>query len=378
MSIVRRAARELTGADGATFVLRERDQCHYADEDSISPLWKGQRFPLTACISGWVMLNAESAVIEDIYADPRILPDAYRPTFVKSLAMVPVGTPKPIAAIGTYWATQRVPTAEDLDLLQALAKTTAIAMENVALFSTLERQINERTLQWQATNQELESFSYSVSHDLKAPLRRMAGFSQILLDECGPRLESEERNYLERICKEGKNAGKLVDDLLRLAKLSRASLRHERVNLTSLAEEAVARLGPSSGDPQPVVTIEKDLLVYADSGLLQIALENLLSNALKFSSKCSNPKIEVGSCIQTDGTVAVYVRDNGVGFEMTHASRLFRPFERLHSETEFAGAGMGLANVQRIIHKHGGRIWAEGALGHGATFFFTLPSPKAC
>src|SRR5215216_2626800 len=142
--VVRRAARELTGADGATFVLREGDKCHYAEENAISPLWKGQRFPLSTCISGWAMLNRQAAVIEDIYADPRIPADAYRPTFVKSLAMVPIRTEAPIGAIGNYWATRRQPTGEEVELLQALANTTAVAMENVRVYAELEQRVKER------------------------------------------------------------------------------------------------------------------------------------------------------------------------------------------------------------------------------------------
>src|SRR5262245_54236358 len=145
MVIVRRAARELTDADGATFVLRDQNLCYYADEDAISPLWKGQRFPMSACISGWAMLNRQPAVIEDIYADARIPAEAYRPTFVKSLAMVPIRTKAPIGAIGNYWATRHTPTAEELHLLQALANTTAVAMENVHVYGELEQRVKDRT-----------------------------------------------------------------------------------------------------------------------------------------------------------------------------------------------------------------------------------------
>src|SRR2546427_2508336 len=165
MAVVRCAARELTGADGATFVLRDGDQCHYVEEDAIAPLWKGRRFPMNTCISGWVMLNRQPAVIEDIYADPRIPADAYRPTFVKSLVMVPIRTSDPVGAIGNYWATRRQPRAEEVRLLQALADSTSGAMENVQIYSGLERKVADRTASLQALDQELEAFSYSESHD---------------------------------------------------------------------------------------------------------------------------------------------------------------------------------------------------------------------
>ncbi len=157
MSIVRIAARELTGADGATFVLRQDDQCFYAEENAISPLWKGRRFPMGMCISGWVMLHREPALIEDIYKDPRIPVDAYRPTFVRSLAMVPIRTLNPIGAIGNYWAKRHRPTAEQVKLLQALADTTAVALENVRVYEELERRVNDRTAELQVVNNELRA-----------------------------------------------------------------------------------------------------------------------------------------------------------------------------------------------------------------------------
>ena len=156
MRIVRHAARELTGADGATFVLRDGEQCHYADEDAIAPLWKGRRFPLHTCISGWTMLNRQQAVIEDVYADPRIPADAYRPTFVKSLVMVPIRTQAPLGAIGTYWATRRRAVPGEVHLLQALADTTAVALENVAIYEELEHRIALRTAELAAMNQALQ------------------------------------------------------------------------------------------------------------------------------------------------------------------------------------------------------------------------------
>src|SRR5262245_10431154 len=178
--IVRHAARQLTGADGATFVLRDGDRCHYADEDAIAPLWKGQRFPMSACISGWAMLNRRSAVIEDIYADDRIPHDAYRPTFVKSLVMVPIRVMDPIGAIGTYWATTRQPTAEEVRLLQALANTTAVALENVRVFTELEERVKARTAELEAKNAQLAAANRELTSAHQQADRVFAAYAKAL------------------------------------------------------------------------------------------------------------------------------------------------------------------------------------------------------
>lgn len=369
MAIVRKAARELTGADGATFVLRDGDCCYYAEENAISPLWKGQRFPMSNCISGWVMSNARPAVIEDIYQDPRIPADAYRPTFVKSLAMVPIRTRSPVGAIGNYWAQTHLASDDELRLLQALADSTSIAMENVQVYQELEQRVRERTAQLESANRELEAFSYSVSHDLRAPLRAIDGFSQVLEESSAPALDHSGRDALGRIRRATKRMGDLIEDLLSLSRISRSRLDTEPVNLTTLAELVVAELRAATPDRSVAVDIAPGLSALGDPRLLRIALENLLGNAWKYSARTAGACIEFGST--SDGEF--FIRDNGCGFDMAQADRLFTPFQRLHREGEFEGSGIGLATVQRIVHRHGGQIRAQGAPGQGATFYFTLP-----
>jgi len=374
MAIVRRAARELTGADGATFILREGDLCHYVDEEAIGPLWKGQRFPMKICISGWVMLNRRPAVIEDIYEDPRIPQDAYRPTFVKSLAMVPIRPESPIGAIGNYWATPRMPTEEEVELLQALANTTAVAMENVRVHDELEERVRCRTAELRAANEELELFVGAVSHDLGAPLRAIRGFTEFALDECGPALGQKGRSYLDRVHSGAKRMQDLVSDLLRLSNVKELELRLTKVDLSALARDILNNLAADSPDRTVDVEVEKGMMVRADPGLLRIALENLLGNAWKYSSKTPQAKIEVGTEAQPDKSTAYYVRDNGIGFNMKYVDRLFKPFQRLHRQDDFPGTGVGLTTVHRIIQRHGGKVWAESGAGQGATFYFTLSS----
>jgi len=370
--IVRRAAREIAGADGATFVLRDGDRCHYADEDAISPLWKGQRFPMSACISGWAMLNARAAVIPDIYADPRIPADAYRPTFVKSLVMVPIRLQSPIGAIGIYWASHRQATAAEVALIQALANTTSVAMENVQVYTELEQRVARRTQQLESLNKELEAFSYSVSHDLRAPLRSISGYAGLLDREFGAGATEKAKHYLASVQGGVTDMNTLIEDLLRLARVARQEVRHIDVDLAQMAREISDRLRSEAPHRDVEVIIPDSLKAKCDVGLMNVVLENLLSNAWKYTSKSPRARIEFGSRQEPDGTTAIFVRDNGAGFDSSRAEKLFTPFQRMHTQAEFPGTGVGLATVQRIVHRHGGRIWADAAPGRGATFCFTF------
>lgn len=373
MEIVRRAARELTGSDGSTFVMRDGDQCFYADENAIEPLWKGLRFPMKACVSGWAMLNRQSVVIEDIYLDPRIPIDAYRPTFVKSLAMVPIRTLAPVGAIGNYWAKCHRATAEEMALLQALADSTSIALENIHLYDEMEQRVKDRTAELAAANKELEAFSFSVSHDLRAPLRVIDGFSRMLLEESGHGLDEEGLICLARIRSATENMSHLIEALLKLARLSRADLVREHVDLTKMANELSAELQRTSPGRKVILAISEGVSASGDPGLLRIVLENLLSNAWKYTSKRDIAHISFGCQLDAASQSPVYyVKDDGAGFDMAYAQDLFGAFRRLHSQAEFPGTGVGLATVQRIVQRHGGRIWAEAAINQGAAFYFTL------
>ena len=379
MEIVRHEARALVNADGASFVLRDGDRCFYADEEAIGPLWKGQRFPLEACISGWSMLNRQAAAIEDIYLDARIPHDAYRPTFVKSLVMTPIRTAAPIGAIGVYWANQHRPTQEETELLQALADSTSIAVEAADLFANLEQKVAERTAEvarrnyeLEVLNKELEAFSYSVAHDLRSPLITIDGFAQVLLENTAGSLDEPNRQHLERITTAVRRMHRLINDLLGLSKIVRAPLHSETVDLSRVAREILQNLRDSAPARVADFGVVDGIAVPGDPGLLRIALENLLSNAWKFTARQERARIDFGSGTDQAGRVVYFVRDNGAGFDPKYATKLFSPFQRLHSQTQFAGTGIGLAIVQRIIHRHGGEIWAESAVNRGAGFYFTL------
>jgi len=371
--VVRTVARELTGADGATFILRDHNQCHYVDEDAIGPLWKGQRFPLEACVSGWSMMHRRPAVIPDIFDDPRVPVDAYRPTFVKSLVMVPIRTVDPIGAIGTYWATNYHAASFEVELLQTLANITSVTLENVRVYEELDHRVRERTSELQAANEALEAFSFSVSHDLRNPLTTIQGFSSLALHEWDSPQRPDFREYFETIDREARRMTRLIDDLLRMAAINRAELKSAEVDLADLSRDAIARQRRSQPERQVDLRIEPGLRVRGDPGLLASAMENLLSNAWKYTARREHACIEVGRSAEGDPMDTFFVRDNGAGFAMSAAAELFTPFKRLHAAGEFPGTGVGLAIVRRIIERHGGRISATAAPGEGATFSFTLP-----
>ena len=240
------------------------------------------------------------------------------------------------------------------------------------LNAELEQRVRERTRQLEATNKELEAFSYSVSHDLRAPLRGIDGFSQILLEKHAGQLDETGSNYLQRIRNAGKRMGELIDDLLQLSKVSRAKVTIEAVDLSQLARLILRELGDRAPQRRVATDVQDGVRISGDPRLLRIALENLLGNAWKFTGKREEARIRFGAR-KHDGEQAVFVEDNGAGFDIKYGHKLFGAFQRLHGETEFEGTGIGLATVQRVINLHGGRIWADSTLGKGATFYFTLP-----
>ena len=275
----------------------------------------------------------------------------------------------------------------DLPLLEDLARRAAMAIDNAQLYQEarkaedairqlntgLERRVTERTAELQAANKELEAFAYSVSHDLRAPLRSLDGFSRILVERYGHALDDAGTRYLAHIRGAAQDMGQLIDALLGLARTARVALHREQVDLKALAQVVTAALVHADPARAITVTIADGLVVEGDRPLLRVVLENLLGNAWKFTRRRADPHIALG---RTDGSgrAVYFVRDNGAGFDMRYATNLFGAFQRLHGTAEFEGMGIGLATVQRIIHRHGGQVWAEGKEGEGATFYFTLGS----
>ncbi len=234
-----------------------------------------------------------------------------------------------------------------------------------------EFELRQRTQQLEIANKELDAFCYSISHDLRAPLRAIDGFSQVVLEDYRDKLDAQGQSHLQRICAATQRLGNLIDDLLRLSRYALQELVPKNVNLSALAQQFIEQRQAAEGSRQVACNIAPHLHARGDPQLLRVVIHNLLDNAWKFSSAKAAAVIEFGAVAQ-DGQQVFFVRDNGAGFDMQYATKLFGAFQRLHKQTEFPGSGIGLALVQRILNRHGGDIWAEAATGEGAVFYFTL------
>lgn len=254
--------------------------------------------------------------------------------------------------------------------VQDLSQAEAAVRE---MNEALEQRVAQRTAELEQVNRELESFSYSVSHDLRAPLRAIVGFAQSLQEDLNPKLDSLELQMLQRILANGFRMNQLIDDLLALSRATQQNLSRTELDLSTMAGDIAARLLANASKPV-TVAIMPGLRASGDARLVAVLLENLLGNAIKFSREVARPQITFAA-EQHDGETVFYLRDNGAGFDMQWAHRLFTAFQRLHKETEFEGTGIGLATVKRVVLRHGGRVWAEAEPGKGATFYFTLPDP---
>lgn len=343
-------------------------------------------------ITGWVAATGMPLCVPDVNADPRYY-SAEKQIEARSELAVPIKLQDEMIGVLTAESTELNAFSEiDLFTLQTIADQLATAIGNARLYEAaqqeiyrrreveaeirrlnevLEQRVRERTTQLEATNQELSAFAYSVSHDLRAPLRSIDGFSQALLEDYTEHLDAQGQDYLQRVRLASQRMGQLIDDLLNLSRLTRSEMHYEEIDLSALTWEVAFRLQESQSEREVAWVIADGMSARGDAHLLRIMLENLLGNAWKFTGKQPHPRIEVGT-LDVEGTLIYFVRDNGAGFDMAYVDRLFQAFQRLHQADEFEGTGIGLATVQRIVHRHGGRIWAEGELGKGATFYFTF------
>ncbi len=372
MKIVRRAARDLSGADGATFVLRDNGFCYYADEDAIGPLWKGKRFPLTSCISGWSMLNKQPVAIPDIYQDSRIPIDAYRPTFVKSLVMVPIHQSAPVGAIGTYWADEHQAEPEQISLLQALADTTAVAIENVNLFNSLNQQIADLA----EANQAKDRFLMMVSHELRTPLNAIEGWAELL---CGHSLSAQETEQgLKTILRNAKSQKRIVEDLMDTSTiiLNRITFEKKPIDVISILENAVNTVRFNSAPKHLHIEWDnqfENAWIVGDPERLNQAFTNILANAAKFTPE--NGKITIRA--EPEGpAIRISITDNGEGIPPEFLPFVFDRFRQADGSLtrKHGGLGLGLAIVQHIVQAFNGEIEAKSpGPGQGSTFTLRFP-----
>lgn len=379
--IVRHAARVLTSADGAAFVLRDGDLCNYADEDAIGPLWKGQRFPMSSCISGWAMLNRQVAVIEDIYQDERIPHDAYRPTFVKSLAMVPIRMDDPLGAIGVYWKERHRPDGQQLRLLQALADTTAVAMENVAMREQLERRVRERTAEALAAKDRAERadalktrFLSAANHDLRQPLQSIGAYLAAIARADAvdvPAVADKARRSVRAM-------GELLDALLDLDRLQSGTVQPmlADVSLPQLADRVLAasRLH-AEGKGLALEASGPDCTVRTDAALLARIVDNLVANAVRYT-KSGRVTLRWEPAGER---VRLTVEDTGIGIPADALDRIFDEWTQLHnpSRDRALGLGLGLSIVKYLARLLDHPVSVSSRLGEGSSFTLDLPRGAA-
>lgn len=382
MRLVRRGARRLTGADGVTFVLRDGDQCHYADEDAVSPLWKGQRFPLESCISGWAMLHRQPVVIEDIYQDPRIPHDAYRLTFVRSLVMVPVRREDPVAAIGAYWAQQRMPTPHEVTVLETIANAAAVAITNVTLVLSLQqstaeaqrraedsarqaRELARALTDLQRVNDQKSRFLAACSHDLRQPFQAMRLFHSVLTDRVGP----AERVVVDRLGEAMAHGEDLLHSLLDVSTLE-TGLISAAPTAFPLSEvlERIGRGFAAQADSHGLRlrVAPTACRVVSDPAILGRILSNLVANALKYTPAGG---VVVGARRRGD-RVLVQVWDSGIGIAADRLEDIFEDFYQIGNpeRDKQQGIGLGLGIVRRLASLLDHPVAVSSRPGRGSVF----------
>lgn len=367
VDITRHAARELTGADGAAFVLRDEDRCYYVDEDAIGPLWKGSKFPMTSCISGWSMMNQQSVAIEDIFSDPRIPIDAYRVTFVKSLLVVPIRVDHPIGAIGNYWAKTHTPTPQQQKLLEALANSTSIALENIQLYKDLKTANAYLAESLKARDE----FFMIASHELRTPMSTITLELQMAERKLQKLMNEEKplRHSIEQVKKLGSEIEALFD--VNQIRSGDMKLSCSVVDVSEILEDELSLMKSDFDASACAITssIKKGLSVDCDPQKIRQVFRNILSNLVRHAPEC-------GASItlsQAGNSMRFSVEDTGGGITQELHEKLLRAFERGHTPRRLGGLGLGLFIARSYVEAHGGTLTIEHGRSSGARFDVTIP-----
>lgn len=370
-TLVVAAARALADADGATFVLREGDRCHYAEEEAIGPLWKGRGFPSSACISGWAMEHRRVAVVPDIELDPRIPMEVYRPTFVRSLAMLPIRAIDPLGALGVYWSRPHTPSEAQLAALQAVADAAGVGLERVRTAAAIHGYVSELEQANQAltaANASLRHFAAVASHDLRSPLATISGLLSAVAMRTAGMMGDTDRHLLERAQGQASRLTESVDALLALSEVDTTAHTSDRVHLDTVAAEVVEQLASEIADRGATVEVAVLPAIPGDHRLLRLLLQNLVRNALRFHDP-RRPPVVVVDAVDHGDRVELRVTDNGRGLTPELSEDLFALFTRAGAA---AGHGIGLATCRRIAQRHGGTITTVPR-EVGARFVVELP-----
>ena len=370
MMCARKNVLDLIGGDISAVIFRENGECYYSDGMTSVP--GGGCFPLTVFLCGTVMTEDRTIFIEDIDHDAQVPPDIEKPSFITSVAVAPIRFGNRTGAIGVYWRKGVSIDESQIALLQSLADVTGLAIANLSKRIALERGLQDRVQELEDANDSLEAFVHSVSHDLRAPLRSLAAVMQLFLTTLDGKLENQDVVLVSRISNGIDHMVQLIDGLLLFSKLGRKELATTSVSMNEVVREVCNDIMARENHNRHI-DFRVDWLpdIQADPVLIKQVWANLIDNAVKYTRKTEGARIEVGA--EADSQKVVYfVKDNGAGFSMQYAHRLFQNFQRLHSQQEFPGVGIGLSLVKRIIEKHGGQIWTEAAVNAGATFYFSM------
>lgn len=370
VDITRHAARELTGADGAAFVLKDEDRCYYVDEDAIGPLWKGNKLPISSCISGWSMMNRQSVAIEDIFSDPRIPLDAYKVTFVKSLLVVPIRSEQPIGAIGNYWAHKHTATPEQQKLLEALANSTSIALENIQLYKDLK----EANTYLSDSLQARDEFFKIASHELRTPMSAI--MLELQMAERKVKKILQDENPLRHTISQVKKLSSEIEALFEVNKIrsGEITLSSSQTDVSGLVNEEVERMKQDFDNVSCELQARIDLGIEmnCDPEKMRQILRQLFSNAIRHAPGC---KVHVSLTIE-ESDLQLCVKDSGEGISPDLQEKLLKTFERGHAPRRLGGLGLGLFIVRSYVEAHGGKFQIHPQTS-GAHFEVRIPLSRS-